>query len=697
MAQVSSASGRADVLTATDIAEAARTFSTPWLGRKRVAFVPLFRSNAAPPDLIPPDWENAILRRVVYDPRPEANGADRSLRAWVRAASSGLADIDPFVLPMQTINKQVVEANELEGTLGPRLREQGMDAAVLVMLGGRGAGTNSGFWSRVVMAESNGVWLMELIHGLTGFKDLYHFNNDVDPIERAIDVFDEMSASSQTHPTAFTKNELGWLDAAAIRLHSGVSAHYELQHISLTQPPAAGRAAAIRIGNGFPYVMIESRKMTDQFEAGMPSTHDGLERGISSEGVIAYRVQTRNPTVQAREGNKKPLYLMTLKALQPGQSAVLDNGVTLTVTAPHPDGFAIRIDDPGQHLIDRTAATGARAAAGPPCALVLPGTGIENLAYRDTAAHMDEIWRDANGQGTTDLTANAGAPPAVGNPFTYFDPSGNQVVLIFRGNDNQVRSLYWMFGAVGHDNLTGSINAPRTAGDPAGWFSTHDGFHHVAYRTGDGHLHELFWQGQGAVGHGDLTAQANAVRAAGDPWPYYDPVRATNIVAFRGTDAHIRTLYWGSGAVGQDDLSGVAGAPTAAGDPFAWFTPAEDMHRIVYRAANGHIHELFWPNVAPVRGRDLTALSGAPPAVGNVSGGYNPGDNTQHVIFRSADGRLHELWHLLGEAAVHHEDLTAAYGAPPAADRPVYYATARVPNQHVAYRGTNAHIYELLW
>jgi len=55
------------------------------------------------------------------------------------------------------------------------------------------------------------------------------------------------------------------------------------------------------------------------------------------------------------------------------------------------------------------------------------------------------------------------------------------------------------------------------------------------------------------------------------------------------------------------------------------------------------------------------------------------------------------LWHFLGETAVHHENLTAAYGAPPAADRPVYYASARAPNQHVAYRGTDGHIYELLW
>jgi hypothetical protein len=674
------------------------TNATPWLGRKRVAFVPLFRTNAAPPDQIPPDWENAIMRRVIDDPRPAAGGADRSLRAWLKAVSSGTADIDPLVLPMQTINKQVVEADELESSLGQRLRDQGMDAAILIMLGGRRSGTNRGFWSRATMAESNGVWLMEIIHGLTGFKDLYHFNNDTDPAVRAMDTFDEMSASSQTHPSAYTKNELDWLPAANFAIHSGASVEYDLQHISLPQPLGAGKASAVRIGSAVPYMLIESRKKTDQFEAGIPVPPDEQERGIASEGVIAYRVQTKNPTVQAREGGKKPLYLITVNALKPGESIGLDNGETLTVTAADAAGSSIRIDNPGLHLIDRTKTTGARAAAGSPCALVLDANGIENIAYRDTGNHMDEIWSDRRGQGTTDLTANAGAPSAQGNPHSYFDPSGNQVVLIFRGADNHVRSLYWMFGAVGHDNLGGSINAPRAAGNPAGWFSVHDGFHHVTYRGGNGHLHELYWQGQGGVGHGDLTVQGNAVAASGDPWPYYDPVRATNIVTFRGTDARIRSVYWGpDGAVGQDDLSGTAGTPPASGSPFAWFTQAEDVSRVVYRATDNHIYELAWPNVAPVSGRDLTALSGAPAAAGNVSGGYNPADNTQHVVFRSSDGRLHELWWTLGNGAVGHVDLTAAYGAPRAADRPVYYSSARWPHQHVAYRGANRHIYELVW
>jgi hypothetical protein len=262
----------------------------------------------------------------------------------VRAASSGLADIDPLVTPVQTIDRQVVEAGDLESTLGAGLRQQGVHGAVLVMLGGRGAGTNSGFWSRVVMEESNGVWLMELMHGLTGFKDLYHFNNDVDPGERAIDTFDQMSAASQTHPTAFTKNELGWLDTAAIRVHAGASADYDLQHISLAQPTVAGRAAAVRIGSSLPYVIVESRHKTDQFEAGMPSTNSDMERGIASEGVIAYRVQTPNPTVQSRPGFRKPVYLMTLTALQPGQSAMLDNDIKLIVNAALPGGFSVRID-----------------------------------------------------------------------------------------------------------------------------------------------------------------------------------------------------------------------------------------------------------------------------------------------------------------------------------------------------------------
>jgi hypothetical protein len=328
------------------------TSAKPWLGTKRVAFVPLFRTVAAPPDQIPPDWEQAILARVLFNPRPEANGADRSLRAWLRAVSSGRADIDPVVVPMQTIDRQNVEADDLEGRLGSQLRGQGVQAAILVMLGGPGAGTNRGFWSRTVMQESNGVWLMELIHGLTGFKDLYTFNNDTDPPSADIDSFDEMSAASQTHPTAFTKHELGWLDDASIVRHGDAAEEYQLQDIGFAQPPPPGRVSAVRIGTAVPYVLVESRSMNDQFEAGMPALPRGFkEYGIAGNGVIAYRVQTKDPTVQDRPGGKKPLYLITPTPLQPGASTILDDGFRLIVTAALPGGAGILIDDVGRHVV----------------------------------------------------------------------------------------------------------------------------------------------------------------------------------------------------------------------------------------------------------------------------------------------------------------------------------------------------------
>lgn len=653
-----------------------------WIGRKRIAFVPVIRSRNHPPDVVPPDFADQILKRVLYNPMPVTN-ADASLRGFIRAASSGRADLDAAVLATQISDTDDTLPGEFEAALGDQLRSQGFDHAAMVTLSG-GGGTNGGFWSRFRLNEGTGVWAMEILHGITRFPDLYHFDNDVDPADREIGRFDEMAASALTHPTIFTKTHLGWADPEGTVQHNDSIASYNLQLGGLPQPPAGGRVAAVKIGSGEPHMLIEARAKNDPFD-----------NGIGSEGVIAYRVQWENPVIGERPGHRTPLYLLTQTALKSGESAVLDNGVLLTVNAAIPGGFAITVSDPTVHHVDRTASANAHGAASAPTAIVIDGSGIDDVAYRDGSGHLNEIWRDPSRMGTTDLTANASAPAAKGDPFFYFDPAGNQVILLYRGQDDHVHSLYWMFGAVGHDLLSGG--APKTASDPAGWFSTKDGFHHVTYRSDDGHLRELWWQGAGAVGNGDLTESAHAVLAAGNPSPYYDTTRGTNIVAFRGTDGHVRSLYWDTGAVGQDDLSGTAGTPTAADDPFAWYTPADDTHHFVYRAGNGHLYELSCVGVAPISGRDLTKLSGAPTAVGKVSGGFNAADNTQHVIYRAGDGSLHELWYFLGSGDVGHSALTAAYGGPPAVDTPVYFSTARAPNQHVAYRAADGHIHELLW
>src|SRR5271165_168548 len=62
-----------------------------WLGRKKLAFIPLSRTNIQPPDIIPPDWPDQIMQRVFFDPATDPTtgdrilGTDRSVREWHEA------------------------------------------------------------------------------------------------------------------------------------------------------------------------------------------------------------------------------------------------------------------------------------------------------------------------------------------------------------------------------------------------------------------------------------------------------------------------------------------------------------------------------------------------------------------------------------------------------------------------------------
>lgn len=302
-----------------------------WIGRKRLAFIPLARTNAIPPDQAPVDWEDQILRRVLFDPAPES-GADRSLRAYLVAASSGRADLDAVVLPRESASKQDVPVDFLESKLGAQLRARGFDAAAIVMLGGPGAGTaqRGGVWARFVMAEGVGVWAMELMHCLTGFDDLYTFDGN-------IGAFDQMACSCATHPSAYTKAAIGWIDPPAIAKHEGQSKSYALHSVGLVQPPPQDRVAAVKIGSNVPYLMVEARQRVDQFD-----------RNVDSEGVIVYQVQTSDPMGTAQNG-RAPVRLLTTTALKEGGSFRSDAGVTVHVTRALPGGFAVRItrpDDP---------------------------------------------------------------------------------------------------------------------------------------------------------------------------------------------------------------------------------------------------------------------------------------------------------------------------------------------------------------
>src|SRR5436853_60493 len=97
-----------------------------WIGRKKLALVPLHRTNANPPDVIPADWSNQILARVFFAPEP-TTGVDLSVRAYFHTVSSGLADLDAVVMPMETVVPNLLQPNVLDEQLGAQLRSQGFD------------------------------------------------------------------------------------------------------------------------------------------------------------------------------------------------------------------------------------------------------------------------------------------------------------------------------------------------------------------------------------------------------------------------------------------------------------------------------------------------------------------------------------------------------------------------------------------
>ena len=353
-------------------------------------------------------------------------------------------------------------------------------------------------------------------------------------------------------------------------------------------------------------------------------------------------------------------------------------------------------------VVDRSAeyaaGYGTQPAAGAPTACVVTTLGVYSIAYRHTSGQLFELSRDLLGStGVENLTAIAGAPTAVGNPFFYVDTSRSTVILLYRGGEGVVQSLYWSTPQVGHDDLSGTAGAPTAAGDPVGYYVPGADTHHVVYRAGDGHLHELDWVGVDPVVYGgNLTGTISAPKPAGEPSAFADAA-GVNIVVYRSEAGQILSVYWSEGPSGLDELSAVAGTPTAAGDPVGYYTAHDDTHQIVYLGSDGHLWELYWQGGAPVVGWDLTTPSGAPAPAGTPAAYYSAGTNTKHVIYRSADGTLHDISWVPGGGTPAHVNLTAAYGAPAAADAPAAFTVEGPNTQHVAYRATDNHIYEIRW
>ncbi len=300
----------------------------PWLGTRRIAFIPTLDRNV---DANPPaDFVQEVERRVFYDPDP-ATGVDRSLRNYIHTVSYGKAALEAHVFPL-------VEAPDAD-TVGAGIRSlppsHGYTMACVVVPSGGIHRTGFAWWhaspvngvedfARVNLQEGLGVWGMEILHIATEFGDLYNTNPHLDR-------FDNMACACGTHPSAHTKLAMQWLDSSTVATHGGGTSSFNLHAIALLQPPPPGRVAAVRIPSQVTsnHFMVEARLNVDPYE--MPSF---ASSGIPSAGVIVYEVAERHE-----------VYLRTPVALSVGQTFETGGaeGLDVSVSQSIPGGFSIVI------------------------------------------------------------------------------------------------------------------------------------------------------------------------------------------------------------------------------------------------------------------------------------------------------------------------------------------------------------------
>jgi hypothetical protein len=330
----------------------------------------------------------------------------------------------------------------------------------------------------------------------------------------------------------------------------------------------------------------------------------------------------------------------------------------------------------------------------------------QHVFYRSPDGDIMELYyATGGGWQRNNLTALAKAPKAAGNPSAYlltYDRDSQHV--IYRGTDGQLHELTAPTpdvkdGKWTHNNLTTPLKAPAAAGDPCSVVFD-DKTQHIVYRSTDGDIVELNHTPKGErVGWhmSNLTAGTKAPRSAGNPCVFvFDKALHT---VYRSTDGDVIELSFKPGDSREwkaYNLTATTKAPKAASDVCGYeLTYGRNTQHVIYRGADGHIHELA--NPTPEGGwvhYDLTAATKAPAAVGQPCG-FVFANTTQHIAFRTAEGDIVELNHAPKGDRVgwHVNNLTAETKAPAAGGEPAGYVFDKA--LHIVYPGKDGSIFEL--
>ncbi len=362
----------------------------------------------------------------------------------------------------------------------------------------------------------------------------------------------------------------------------------------------------------------------------------------------------------------------------------------------------------GWNLTDLTARTGSPLAT-PTVRSDLSGNPgnaqniSQHLVYVGSMDnHIHELTFDPGTKkwSHTDLTTTTTSPPPFSSPTGYGLPFFEARSVLYVTGDNDIHQLMGAGGSWQHTDLTTAAAGSQPAGSiPEGYLFPDD--QHVVYLGTDNHIHELVSEfGFNTWSHNDLSAPFGGRLFEGSPTGHAFNARRTQHLIYSGSDNHIHELWSStSDPWRHNDLTAATGAPlTPPGVKSArgYVFEAQLTQHITYPAVDGHIHELRW-DLGGWHDADLCVATGAPEwALPGFPTGYVfDAEGTQHVDYVGIDGHIHELWR--DSSGWHHNDLTAATGAPKVAGDLTGYVWAFEGSQHVVYVGADSHIIELWW
>jgi catechol 2,3-dioxygenase-like lactoylglutathione lyase family enzyme len=194
----------------------------------------------------------------------------------------------------------------------------------------------------------------------------------------------------------------------------------------------------------------------------------------------------------------------------------------------------------------------------------------------------------------------------------------------------------------------------------------------------------------------DLGVGSDAQRLAA----YQAPDRSRHVFS-RDADGSIQE--WFASATATDgwhkkNLTAEAAAPKAAGSPTAYVLKADKTQHVVYRSTDDQIVELYWAG-GPGKWQfnNLSTVTRAPKAAGNPSGFVVEKDRTQHIVYRTADNNICELYLTSKPGspwAVNNLSQSVGKTAPKAAGDPCSYVL-KDNSRHVVFRDKDGNIHEL--